>query len=333
MIQLGIILAWIIAAEPTSTGNARAAANVPMLEKGTVRFELRGNQKNVPERYRLEPHSFPFEMSFLKTVPKTEVDVYQVTFPSAVVSDCAENNTVYAEYYRPRGPGPFPCVIVLDITGGDQSLSRTIATVLAQNRIGGLFVQMAYYGPRRPVGSSLRLLSPNYPHTMAAVRQTVLDLRRAAAWMEARPEVDPKRLGILGTSLGSFMAALTAEMESRLGRVVVLLGGGGLVEAYYDHPEATLVRDAWEAMGGTKQKLIDLIAPADPITCAANLRERQLLIIAGKRDEIVPPEAAIRLWKASGEQKIVWYDCTHYGAALYFIPAMTHIVEHLGTKK
>jgi hypothetical protein len=34
------------------------------------------------------------------------------------------------------------------------------------------------------------------------------------------------------------------------------------------------------------------------------------------------------LWEASGKQKIVWYDCTHYGAALHIADAMEHIVEH-----
>ena len=48
---------------------------------------------------------------------------------------------------------------------------------LAQNGIGGLFVQMAYNGPRRPKGSNLRLLSPDLDHTFKAINQTVLDLR------------------------------------------------------------------------------------------------------------------------------------------------------------
>ena len=298
--------------------------------QGTVHFRVVGDQSKVPEAYRLTEHTFPYSMEWKSSFPNAGVDVYRVRFPSPVTSPHAENNTVYAEYYRPRGPGPFPCVIVLDITGGDQNLSRLISTCLAQNRIGGLFVQMAYYGPRRPPGSRLRLMSPDIRHTLAAVRQTVLDLRRAAAWMEARPEVDAKRLGILGTSLGSFMSALAGEMEPRLSRVAVLLGGGGLVDAYYDNPQGTTLRKVWEALGGTKAKLAELIAPADPITCAANLKDRRLLIIAGSRDEIVPPKAAVALWKAAGEQKIVWFDCTHYGAALYFVPAMKHIVEHFG---
>jgi dienelactone hydrolase len=298
-------------------------------EKGTVPFRVVGDQKNIPERYRLDNHTFPYEMHWLSHLPNTDVDVYHLQYPSAFTSPHPENNTVHAEYYRPPGKGPFPGVIVLDITGGDQSLSRLIATQLAQNQIAGLFVQMAYYGPRRPPGSKLRLMSPDIGHTLQAVRQTVLDLRRAAAWLESRSEIDAKRLGILGTSLGSFMSALAGEMEPRLGRVVVLLGGGGLVDAYYDHPQGAALRKVFEALGGNKKILADLIAPADPLTCAANLRDRQLLIIAGKRDEIVPPSAAVALWKASGEQKIIWYDCGHYTAAFYFVPAMHHIIRHL----
>src|SRR5205807_4420646 len=142
----------------------------------------------------------------------------------------------------------------------------------------------------------------------AAVRQTVLDLRLVTAWMESRPELDGRRLGILGTSLGSFMAALTAEMEPRLGRVAVLLGGGGFVQGYYDHPYAAGFRLAFEALGGTRERLGNLIAPVDPLTCAENLKDRKLLILAARNDEIVPPKMAELLWQATGKQKIIWYN-------------------------
>jgi dienelactone hydrolase len=322
----------------------------PRREKGTVHFQPEGDQKNIPERYRLEDHWFDYDMKLIRQLPQSGVEVYHVRFPSPVTTDCPENNTVHAEYYRPvsgermslasRGglgharesPEVYPAVIVLDITAGDQKLSRIISTHLAQNRIAALFVQMAYYGPRRPPGSELRLLTPNYQHTMAAVRQTVLDLRQATAWLGTRPEVDSRRLGILGTSLGSFMGSLAAEMEPKLSRVTVLLGGGGLVDTYYDDPRAAIIRQLWEALGGTKKQMEELIAPADPITCAANLKNRRVLIIAAKRDDIVPPRAAEALWKASGQQEIIWYDCTHYGAVVYFLPAMRHIVKHFAAE-
>jgi dienelactone hydrolase len=267
-------------------------------------------------------------MSPLRALTSAGIDVVAVRFPSPVHSDCPENDTVYAEYYRPQGRGPFPGAIVLDITGGDQSLSRTIALCLAQNQVAALFVQMAYYGPRRPPGSKLRMLSTNVPRSMQAIRQTVLDVRRATAWLASRPEIDPKRVGIHGTSLGSMIGALAAEMEPRLLRVSIALGGGGLVDAYYDHPQAAPYRTVWEALGGTREQVARLLAPVDPLTYAANLKDRRVIFFAGKRDEIVPPRAVEALWRAAGQPKIVWYDCTHYGAALYLAPILRQVVGH-----
>ena len=70
------------------------------------------------------------------------------------------------------------------------------------------------------------------------------------------------------------------------------------------------------------------LAPVDPLTCAANLKNRKLLMIAGKGDELVPPPMARALWKASGEQKIIWYDCTHYGAVRYIMSGLDEVVNH-----
>lgn len=295
--------------------------------EGTVTFRPIADESKTPEAYRLDKFEFAWKMVPKLDLPICCVEIYTLTFPSPVKTAWEANNTVWAEYYRPKGDGPFPGVLVLDILGGDQNLSRTIARQLAQNGIGALFVQMAHYGPRRtPDGP--RLLSPNIDHTMAAIRQTVLDCRCAAAWLEARPEIDRKRLGILGTSLGSFMSALTAANEPRLNNVVLLLGGGGLVDAFYEHPKAKPIIDAANALGFSREKLQKLIAPADPITYAESLKARHLLMIAASRDDVVPPKAAKLLWEATGKQEIIWLNATHVGAALYIFDVVQPIVKH-----
>jgi dienelactone hydrolase len=298
------------------------------VEKGTFRFTPLDEQKDVPQRFRLADRSFSFDLEKKTELPAIGVSIHRLRFPSPVKTATPENNTVYAEYYRPTGKGPYPAVIVLDVTAGNQMLSRHMATYLAQNGVAGLFVQMAYYGPRRPPGSSLRLMSPNLKQTSAAVTQTVLDLRVAAAWMESRAELDRKRLGILGTSLGSFLSALTGEMEPRLGRVGVLLGGGGFVDGYAGHPLAKKWFALFENLGGNREVIKKMFAPFDPITCAANLKKRKLLILAASRDDIVPPSMATMLWEASGKQKLIWYDSTHYGAALHIADALETILDH-----
>src|SRR5205085_1869199 len=139
---------------------------------------------------------------------------------------------------------------------------------------------------------------------------------------------DKSKLGIMGTSLGSFMAALTAEMEPKLDRVAILLGGGGFIDGFYDHPLAAPYRKVYESIGGTRKMLEELIAPIDPITHADKLKTHKVLIVAAKKDEIVPPRMAERLWKASGEQKIIWLNAGHYTAAIYLVTGLDAIVEH-----
>jgi dienelactone hydrolase len=300
-----------------------------IVEKGSFRFFPTDAQEQVPEPYQLGERTLDYEMSLKYRLASSKVTVYRLRYPTALESPHAENNTVHAEYYLPDGDGPFPATVVLDVTGGDQMLSRSMSTYLARKKIACLFVQMAYYGPRRPPGSRLRLLTPDIEHSLRAVRQTVLDLRYASSWLASRKEVNAGQLGIVGTSLGSFLGSLTAEMEPRFRNVVVLLGGGGLVDAYYDHPKAKDLRQLYEALGGTKETLAKIISPVDPLTYANNLRGRRLLIMAGKRDTIVPPQMAQRLWEASGKQQLLWFDCDHYEAVLYLPRALELIEKHL----
>jgi dienelactone hydrolase len=304
-------------------------AGDPAPEKGTVTFKPVADQKDIPERYRLDERKFDYELTYKTEFKSSGAKNYRIRFPSAVESPDPENNVVHGEYFVPAGKGPFPGIVVLDVIGGsDQIVARSMSAQLSARGIACLFIQMAYYGPRRPEGSEKRMISMNVDESIANVRQTVLDSRLAAAWLASRSEIDKERIGILGTSLGSFMAALTAEMEPRVNRVAILLGGGGLVDAYYDDPRGASVRKIWEGIGGTKEKLKKKLACVDPLTCADRLKDHKVLMIAGKRDEIVLPKMSEALWKASGEQKIVWYDCTHEGSAVYILSALDHIAKH-----
>src|SRR5260370_20087751 len=123
---------WLLACSPL------AAADPPPGQNGTYRYQALDDQKDVPEPYRLDPRTVTYEMKLKFEMPANEVSVYRLQFPSAVETPYPENNTVYAEYFRPMGKGPFPAVIVLDISAGDGKVSRAIATHLAQHKIAGL---------------------------------------------------------------------------------------------------------------------------------------------------------------------------------------------------
>ena len=315
---------------PVALALLAASADLPKPERGTVKFVADDKANGVPERFRLDNHTFDYELTLKHDLKNTGVEVHTLTFPSPVTTKHESNNTVPCEYYLPKGAKGRPAVVVLDILDGAMVVSRAQALWLAQHDIPALIVQMAYYGPRRPEKEKVRLLSTDVEKSVANITQTVLDCRRAVAWLESRPEVDAKRIGLLGTSLGSFVGGVAAGVEPKISRACLLLGGGGLVDAFQQHKQAGPAIALLALTGITPVKLKKQIDPVDPLTYAELLKAKKLLLIGASRDDVVPPVAMKTLWEATGKPSILWVDATHVGAALYLLPMMREVVKTLG---
>ena len=298
-----------------------------------IHFQANDEANHVPIEYRLKTCDIAYTMTLKYNLKQSGVKVYDVRFPSAIKSPHECNNTVYAELFMPTSKGPHPAMLVLDILDGKGLVSRGEAMWLATHDIAALAMVMPYYGPRRPTEGKFRLLSTNVELSKANVRQTVLDARLAVAFLAQQEGVDAKRLGILGTSLGSFMGSLTAAAEPRLSIVCLLLGGGGLVDAFYDHPKAEAVVTILKLFGNSKDDMKRWLAVVDPLTFADRLKDKQLLLVAASRDDVVPPSAMTRLWEATDKPPIVWVDTTHVGSAMYIFPIMQAVVNHVQQKE
>ncbi|WP_145440685.1 alpha/beta hydrolase family protein [Gimesia chilikensis] len=293
---------------------------VDIPEQGEVRFETTSKEDRVPERFHLDPHTFPFQCHFKRM--SGPVKVYDVSFPSPVKTEVKENNTVHGHYYQPEGEGPFPACVCLHILGGGFELSEMSANALARQGIAALTIKMPYYAQRRGTGefSGRRMISFVPEHTAAGMTQAVLDIRRAAAWLASREEVDADRLGVTGISLGGIMSALSSEAEPRFSKVAIYLGGGNLALGIWEnpHPHARLFRKQWLEHGGTFESFVKIMSPVDPHTYGHLLKDRDVLMVAAKHDEILPPSTAVALWESIGKQpELVWLDAGHISAALY----------------
>jgi cephalosporin-C deacetylase-like acetyl esterase len=159
------------------------------------------------------------------------------------------------------------------------------------------------------------------------MRQGVCDVRRAAAWLANRPEVDPAKIGVTGISLGGIVAALAAEVDPAIGRGAFLLAGGDLARVLWQMPEGTRYRTLWLESGRSFDDFRALVAPFDPLTYADRLVGKRLLMIAGTVDEVIPPSSARALWDAAGRPPIHWYACGHYSAVGFLLPAVRQTVE------
>ena len=71
------------------------------------------------------------------------------------------------------------------------------------------------------------------PNDARTFRPLVVNARRALDVLAARPEVDAKRLGVVGFSLGAQTAAILAGDDSRLKAIGIISGRGGPVPVFW----------------------------------------------------------------------------------------------------
>jgi len=315
-------------ADTVETGQLNIQQEAPpeLSRRGTIKYRPAEQEDQVPLRFRLPAESFIYEVHPLDVTSKTPA-VSLVTFPSAIVTPQPNNNTVHCEYYRPNAEGKRPGVVVLHILGGSFELSRICSRALASKGIGALFVKMPHYGPRRQPGSNARMIS-NDPHeTVRGMTQAVLDVRRAAAWLAAREEIDPNQLGINGISLGGIVSALAFSAEPRFQKGCFVLAGGDLAETFWKSQKYSNLRERWTANGKNKEDLQELLSTIDPAALANKKPDRRILMFNARHDEVVPYSCTIKLWQAYGEPEIVWWNTGHY-TAIWELPACLVQMSH-----
>ncbi len=258
-------------------------------------------------------------------------DVYDLRFPSPVVTDVPENNTVYCEYYRCRGDQKRPAVIVLHISDGKFVESRAICHYLATQGFDGVMLKMAYYGPRRPKDPDrMRALTQSLDTLCEGTRQSAMDARRAARWLAVQSQIDPARISILGTSLGGFVASVASGVDGRFAHSVFILAGGDLIQVLTTPtPEVRTVREAIEASGLTLAQVARKLELIEPCTFASRIDPASVLMVNTRDDPVVPPASAEALAKAIGGARIEWYDGDHYALIKRFFEVLARVADHL----
>ena len=219
------------------TAPLAAAEKVP-LEKGTVRFTPADDQANIPERYRLESRTFDYELYPKRDMKELGVIVQSLRFPPRS-SRRIRRTTRFMPSTRPLGQGAVSRRGRWTSGRRSVSLSPRLTTHVCRRRRCGPVCANGLLWSASAGQRQAPSLSPDLKQTFAA---HPADGARPASGDGvagvASGSWTPQRLGILGASLGSLVGALTAEMEPKLRRVAVLLGGAGFVDAFWDDPQA-----------------------------------------------------------------------------------------------
>jgi hypothetical protein len=201
--------------------------------------------------------------------------------------------SVPAVWLTPAGNAGSPTVLLLHgFSSSKERMSQAIGRALLARGVGSLALDLPFHGER---SGADREIPRNPLALVSAWRSAVAESRAAVTWLAAQPETQATRVGIVGYSLGGFLALMLAADETRL-RAVALAAAGDLPDRT---PYAALVRGL-----------------VDPLRAARRLEGRPLLLVNGRRDTTTRPVQAERLYEAAGHPKTLrWYDGGHWPPA------------------
>jgi len=182
-------------------------------------------------------------------------------------------------------------VLVLNGNGGNRSDRAPLASALSAAGLAVLLFDYRGYANNPGTPSEVGLL---------------LDARAARDYLATRADVDPRRIVYYGESLGAAVAIALATERPPLALILrspfTSLADIGRYHYPYLPVHPVLLRDRYPA--------IDLIGAVG----------RPVLVLAGARDRVVPPEHSRRLFEAAAEPKrfVLIPDADHNDPAMVY---------------
>jgi dienelactone hydrolase len=204
-----------------------------------------------------------------------------------------EGKTLDGYFRKPGGPAGKRFPVVITYQGADTFAENTI-----QGGAGSYVARgMAYLAVDFPgQGAALRLQDLHMPPETDRILKAMID------YLETRPDVDAKRIGVQAISMGGWGAPRAASGEDRISAVWTAAGSYDLGSDLFDYYPPIQERVRWiigaRDLADARRKLRDytMDGRAQKIECA-------LLIGYGGDDRIMDPQGALRLYNAAVKAK------------------------------
>lgn len=261
-------------------------------------------------------------------------DGHVLTFPSALVTPHPVNNVVHARWFpAPAGAGPRRAVVVLPQWNSDAQGHLGLSRLLARSGVSALRLSLPYHDRRMPTELTRAdyIVSSNVVRTVQVCRQAVLDVRRALWWLR---DQGYERLGLLGTSLGSCLAMLTASHEPLVRAQALNHVSPFFSDVVWRGLSTEHVRAGLEGQV-TLEDLRDLWRPISPWSYLERARGKRTLLVYARYDLTFPVDLS-RLLVAEFARRgvpteVVTLPCGHYttGQAPFKFLDAYHLIRFL----
>ena len=225
-----------------------------------------------------------------------------------------ETNTACGRLYR-RKAAPRAPVVVLSHGWAHEGMRAIELLYIEPLLRAGFSVALLahpFHFERTPAGtySGELMVSGDVVLTVEAFRQSVADLMGLISWLR---DTGNRTVGLLGYSLGGYLAALVACLREDLDFVVIGAAGGSVVSPILDTGLGVNVREDLSKSGMHERRSLErawgIISPG---RLAPRVAKHRLLIVAAAYDRIMLRNSVSDLWERWGRPRILWEDQGHY---------------------
>ena len=264
-------------------------------------------------------------------------EVLKLLYKSPVVTEYKENNNVISYVYKPKTQCNKVIVLLHYMFEKVRLTQRILALYFVAHNYCAIEFTLPYHLERTPKGhSSGDLFLTSDPHqNFESYRQAVIDLRMLADFLNFR---DINKIGITGISIGALVLNTLMGVDSRFQAGVPIAGGGGLhyivekgikkryVKEAYFNPQSQNEKDVFEEVNKAFHNYLNEVWSSrevknppdgmewfliDPLTYAKFNYPRNILMINGAVDFVIPKEAVLEFREAVGNPPIEWIPSLH----------------------
>lgn len=226
-----------------------------------------------------------------------------------------ENHFINLRVFEPKGVEPTMAILFLH--GWSMGHLDEVKAMEPWAFFGGepvrlVLMDLPFHMERKPDKSAFSgefFVSGNLPRSVEAVIQAVSDVTGLLGWLKN----DCPHVGLLGGSLGGFLASLTVTQTDLMDFAVLLYPATSLTVLLENPVMGSVMSEGLRRSGYSLEDAQQLGRMLSPLSHAPQLPPERLLMIAGLADQVIAPKHALMLHEHFGHPPLHWYGGGHAG--------------------
>jgi pimeloyl-ACP methyl ester carboxylesterase len=188
---------------------------------------------------------------------------------------------------------------------------RRIAARFNQKGWNVLFPHLPHHYSRTPrdYANGALAISSDLIRNAETIRQAVIELRQLIGWARRRGS---RRIALLGTSYGAWIAALTLSLEET-DFTILLQPVADVGHATFGSPASRTMASLLRKNGIHREAIDRHAHLSSPDRLTPLTQPERIVVIGGKHDRLSPPDSLRALCSAWGGARYLEVDQGHFG--------------------